>query len=136
MNVQPWQIPVLVMAGIILVELVVVPLLRHVADAVVKRALLTASLGLLAALLIVVGVVAAIGPSLADQLASVAAAIAGIAALWLTYRSHRPQGPPPASTAAPPAPTAAAPASTAAPASPPPAEPVDGSGVRDDTSSR
>jgi xanthine/uracil permease len=90
MQIQPWQIPVLVMAGVIIIEALAVPALRRWAGAVARQTLRTASLGLLAAVLAVVLVVAALGPSLADQLASVAAAIAGIAALWLTYRSHRP----------------------------------------------
>ncbi|MFY1636236.1 hypothetical protein ACN27F_23685 [Solwaraspora sp. WMMB335] len=93
MQIQPWQIPLLVMAGIIVAEALAVPVLRRWAGTVLKRTLRTASLGLVAAILLVVLVVAAIGPSLADQLASVAAAIAGIAASWLTYRSHRAPGP-------------------------------------------
>ena len=52
MKIDAWQVPLLVMAGIILLELV-------------------------------------LGPSLADQLASVAAAMAAVVALWLTYRSYR-----------------------------------------------
>jgi len=87
-QIEPWHVPLLVMAGIIVLELLAVLVLRDAGPAV-RQFLRTAGLGTLALVLLVV-VVVSIGPSLADQLASVAAAIAGIAALWLTYRSHRP----------------------------------------------
>ena len=107
MQIEPWHIPLLVMAGIIVVEGLAVPALRRWAGVVARRVLRTASLGLLAVLLLVALVVTALGPSLADQLASVAAAIAGVAALWLAYRSHRP---------------ADQPSTEGAPTEPPPAE--------------
>ncbi|WJK32341.1 hypothetical protein [Solwaraspora sp. WMMA2065] len=93
MQIEPWHVPLLVMAGIIVLELLAVLVLRDAGPAV-RQFLRTAGLGTLALVLLVV-VVVSIGPSLADQLASVAAAIAGIAALWLTYRSHRPSAAPP-----------------------------------------
>jgi len=88
MRADPWQIPVLVMAGIILTELVVGAVLRRWADGVAKTWIRTAALGLLAVSVLMVLVVA-LGPSLADQLASVAAAVAGFVALWLAYLSYR-----------------------------------------------
>ncbi|MFY1697944.1 MULTISPECIES: hypothetical protein [unclassified Solwaraspora] len=89
MEIQSWQIPLLVMAGIIVAETVTVPALRRWGGTVLKQTLRTASLGLLALLLVAALVVAALGPSLADQLASVAATISGFVALWLTWRSYR-----------------------------------------------
>lgn len=91
MKIDPWQVPVLVMAGIILVEVSVGALLRNWTDSLAKKQARTVALGLLAALVLMV-LVAALGPSLADQLASVAAAVAGIVALWLTYRSYHATG--------------------------------------------
>lgn len=116
MQLEPWHIPLLVMAGIIVVEGLAVPALRRWAGVVARRVLRTASLGLLAALLVAALVVTALGPSLADQLASVAAAIAGVAALWLAYRSHRPAEAPATGTA-----PAEVPSGAAAPAEAPPA---------------
>jgi hypothetical protein len=87
-KIDPWQVPLLVMASVILLELVIGTVLQRWNGAVARKRMRTAALGLLAALVLGVGVVA-LGPSLADQLASIAAAVAAIAAFWLTYRSYR-----------------------------------------------
>lgn len=88
MKIDPWQAPLLVMAAIILLELLVVTLARRIRLPAVSRPVRTGVL-LLFALLVVVVAVIAIGLSQADQLASVAASIATLAALWLTYRSYK-----------------------------------------------
>ncbi|RKR85848.1 hypothetical protein BDK92_0058 [Micromonospora pisi] len=88
MRVEPWQAPILVMAGIIVAEFLFGTALRRWGDAVVSRWLRTVALAGLTVLVLVVGI-AALGPDLADQLASVAAAVATLVGLWLTYRSHQ-----------------------------------------------
>jgi peptidoglycan/LPS O-acetylase OafA/YrhL len=88
MRIDAWQAPLLVMAGIIVVEFVVGSLLRRTPMSPRWRAVRTVALLLLASLVVAVAVIA-LGPSLADQLASVAAAVAAVVALWLTYRSYR-----------------------------------------------
>lgn len=98
MRVDAWQVPLLVMAGIILLELIVGPFLRRRPVTEGWRRGRTIALLLLAGLVVGVAVVA-LGPSLADQLSSVAAAVAAVVALWLTYRSYRSQ--PPADPPAP-----------------------------------
>jgi hypothetical protein len=99
-KIDAWQVPLLVMAGIILLELVIGPFLRRRPLTEGWRRGRTAALLLLAGLVVGVAVVA-LGPSLADQLASVAAAVAAVVALWLTYRAYRsyptPSDPPPPS---------------------------------------
>lgn len=87
MRVAQWQVPLLVMGGMILAELAFERLRRR-GSARSQLKFRTGGLAALAVLVLVIGIVA-LGPSLADQLASVAAAIAGIAALWLTYQSYR-----------------------------------------------
>lgn len=88
MRIEPWQTPILVMTGIIVLDFLVGIALRRWGDTVGGKRVRTAALGALTALVLAVGV-AALGPDLADQLASVAAAVAGIVALWLTYRSYQ-----------------------------------------------
>jgi lysylphosphatidylglycerol synthetase-like protein (DUF2156 family) len=92
-RLQPWHVPLLVTAGIIVLSYLI---LWTPADwlARVKGFLRTATLGLIAALLVAALVVAALGPDLADQLASVAAAIASFVAVWLTLQSRRSAGGP------------------------------------------
>lgn len=86
--VESWQVPLLVMASIIVLELVVGAALRRWNSTAARQAMRTGALGLLAVLVLGVGV-RTLGPDLADQLASVAAAVATIVALWLTYRSFQ-----------------------------------------------
>ncbi|WP_422752140.1 hypothetical protein [Micromonospora sp. WMMD708] len=88
MKVEPWQVPILVMAGIILAELATRVVPRRWTAHLAKQQVRTVALGGLAVLVIVVGVLA-LGPDLADQIASVAASVAGLVALWLTYRSYQ-----------------------------------------------
>lgn len=87
MSIEAWQISILVTAAIIVAEFVVSAVLRRKSSLVFRRRLRTVALAALAALTIVVAVIA-LGPSLADQLASVAAAVV---AVGLTYRSYRAQ---------------------------------------------
>ena len=87
MRIAAWQWPILVTAGVVLGELAVHAALRRRDDLALRKRVRTVGLGLLAVLTIGVGVVA-LGPSLADQLASVAAAVTAIVAVWLTYRSY------------------------------------------------
>jgi hypothetical protein len=91
MNVEPWQLCILVTTGIVLAEFAVNALLRRKDSIALRKRVRTVALSLLAVLTIVVGVVA-LGPSLADQLASVAAAVTAVVAVWLAYRSY--QAPP------------------------------------------
>jgi hypothetical protein len=93
MRLQPWHVPLLVTAGIIVLTYLVgqTPAAWL---ARIKGIVRTATLGLVAALLVAALVVAALGPDLADQLASVAAAIASIVAVWLTLQSRRSAGGP------------------------------------------
>lgn len=106
MTIETWQVPLLVMGGIILLELVVGTMLRRWNSPLARKRLRTGALAVLAGLVVAVGVMT-LGPDLADQLASVAAAVAAIVALWLTYRSFlAPEGtsdnqPPPAASVPP-----------------------------------
>lgn len=95
MEIDPWQVPVLVMAGLIVLRFVAGAAPRRWFDSVAKTRVRTVALGLLTGLVLMMGMIAALGPSLADQLASVAGSFAGIVALWLTYRSYRAAGPDP-----------------------------------------
>jgi uncharacterized membrane protein YgcG len=85
-GIEAWQLPLLVTAAIVLVEAAVNLLLRRRLAAVLHKRFRTGALGLLLGLSVVV-FVAALGPSLADELSSVAAAVAAVVALWLTSRS-------------------------------------------------
>jgi hypothetical protein len=87
-KLEVWQLCILVTAGIVVAELTVNFLLSGKPNLVLRKRFRTAALGLLAVLTIVVLVIA-LGPSLADQLISVAAGVAAIAAWWLAYRSYR-----------------------------------------------
>lgn len=88
MSIEAWQLCILVTTGIVLAEWAVNALLRRRNSMTLRKYVRTVALGLLAGLAIVVFVVA-LGPSLADQLASVAAAVMTIVALGLTYRSYQ-----------------------------------------------
>lgn len=97
MKVELWQVPLLVMAGIILLELLTVRLLSRRADGedVARQRERhrrwqrgrTVALVLIALLGLGMGI-KALGTSLADQLASVAASVGTLAALWLAYLSY------------------------------------------------
>ena len=88
MSIEAWQLCVLVTTGIVLSEFAVHAVLRRTGRIVLRKLVRTAALGLLAILIIVVGVVA-LGRSLADLVASLAQVGLAAVALWLTYRSYR-----------------------------------------------
>ncbi|MDG4834513.1 hypothetical protein O7627_35175 [Solwaraspora sp. WMMD1047] len=106
MRLEPWHVPLLVTAGIIVLSYLIFKTPGSWLGRI-KGFLRTATLGLIAALLVAALVVAALGPDLADQLASVAAAIASFVALWLTYQSRRSFGSPRQATQQPAKPTPA-----------------------------
>lgn len=85
--IDAWQIPILVTAAILLVETLFNLVLRLRGGGPPSQRLRTAGFGLLVLLTVTV-FVAALGPTRADQLSSVAAAVAAVVALWLTYRSY------------------------------------------------
>jgi membrane protein implicated in regulation of membrane protease activity len=96
MNIEAWQLCILVTAAIVLVEFALNAVLRwrekdndnHEDQTTGGNRVRTVALGLLTLLTIIIGVVA-LGPSLADQLASVAASVTAVVAVWLTYRSYQ-----------------------------------------------
>jgi hypothetical protein len=85
--IDAWQIPILVTALILLAETVFNLILRQWGGGPPSQRLRTAGFGVLVLLTVTV-FVAALGPTRADQLSSVAAAVAAVVALWLTYRSY------------------------------------------------
>lgn len=96
--IDAWQIPILVTAAIVLVEAGFNLILRSRGLDPPSQRVRTAGFGVLVLLTVTV-FVAALGPTRADQLSSVAAAVAAVVALWLTYRSYnttikRPPEPP------------------------------------------
>ncbi|MGX6601886.1 hypothetical protein ACWKSP_07095 [Micromonosporaceae bacterium Da 78-11] len=117
-GIEVWQIPILVTAAIVLVEAAVNAVLRRGISGLAYRRFRTAALGLLLALTVIV-FVAALGPTLADELSSVAAAMAAVVALWLTYRSYQSSA-----EAEPRATGAPDPTPPPTPAAPPPPVPV------------
>jgi hypothetical protein len=88
MSIEAWHLCILVTTGIVLTEWAASAVLGRKDSITLRKGVRTVALGLLAVLTIVVTVVA-LGPSLADQLASVAAAAMAVVALWLTYRSYQ-----------------------------------------------
>lgn len=87
-NLEAWQLSILVTAAIVLVEAVVNRLLRRRLSPPRHRQFRTGALAALGGLTVIV-FVAALGPTLADELASVAAAVAAVVALSLTWRSYQ-----------------------------------------------
>jgi hypothetical protein len=87
-GIEAWQICILVTAGIVLIESAVNAVVSRLDKPPDPAKWRTALLVVLLTLTIVV-FVKAIGPTLADELASVAAAVVAAAALWLTYRSYQ-----------------------------------------------
>ncbi|ROT28248.1 hypothetical protein [Micromonospora sp. HM5-17] len=81
MTIELWQVPVLVMAGIVLLELAVRATSRRWITSAGRTRLRTVTFVLLA-ILVSVGGVVTLGPDLADKLSSVAALIVGAIALW------------------------------------------------------
>jgi hypothetical protein len=86
-GLDAWQISLVVTALVVLAEAGVNALLKRDITIILHKRVRTAGLGLLVVLTVVVFVVA-LGPSLADELSSVAAAVTAVVALWLTFRSY------------------------------------------------
>ncbi|GAA0476491.1 hypothetical protein Ade02nite_42970 [Paractinoplanes deccanensis] len=87
MSIEAWQICIVVTAAIVLIESGVYLVRKKMPGPQLPRWWRTVLLGLLLVLSLVVFVVA-LGPSMADQLSSVAAAVAAVGALYLAYRSY------------------------------------------------
>jgi purine-cytosine permease-like protein len=85
-----WQVPVLATAALVVSELVVYVAARRLRHVTLRRMAGIAALGLFI-LLAVVGL-AVFGPEQMDHLASVASAILGAVAIWLTYETYRARG--------------------------------------------
>jgi len=83
-----WQICLVVTALVVLAEAGVNYLLKHDINIVLHKRVRTGALGILV-VITVISFVVALGPSLADELSSVAAAVTAVVALWLTYRSYQ-----------------------------------------------
>ncbi|SNY34363.1 hypothetical protein [Paractinoplanes atraurantiacus] len=90
-GIEAWQICIVVTAAIILIETGVYLLRKKLPELSLPGWWRTALLVMLVLLTVVV-FVAALGTSLADQLSSVAAAVAAVFALWLAYRSYSSKG--------------------------------------------
>jgi hypothetical protein len=93
-GIQPWQLPIFVTAAVVLLEIIGDAVLRTRAGVEVRRRIRTGALIALVLLTVVIFVVA-LGPSLADQLSSVAAFAMTVVTLFLAYRSYQspPAGP-------------------------------------------
>jgi hypothetical protein len=87
-GLDAWQISLVVTALVVLAEAGVNALLKRDITVILHKRVRTGALGLLVVLTVIVFVVA-LGPSLADELSSVAAATTAVVALWLTYRSYQ-----------------------------------------------
>lgn len=83
MKLEPWHLPVLVMAGIIILEL---PLKWLLSRWGVNPWVRPTALGLLA-VLVFVAVVKQFGTSLTDSVVSFAGLIAAVASVYLAYRA-------------------------------------------------
>jgi hypothetical protein len=87
-KLDAWQICLVVTALVVLAEAGVNYLLKRDISAILHHRVRTGALGGLVVITVIAFVVA-LGPSLADQLSSVAAAVSAVVALWLTYRSYQ-----------------------------------------------
>jgi hypothetical protein len=83
-----WQICLIVTALVVLAEAAVNFLLKRDLNIILHEQVRTGALGVLVVITVIAFVVA-LGPSLADELSSVAAAVTAVVALWLTYRSYQ-----------------------------------------------
>jgi hypothetical protein len=95
MRIEPWQIPVLVTAGTVILEFPVKKIAERVSrkgPAAILAAIRvrTLALALLAALILVI-FVWAVGTSTANLLATLASAVTETLALALTYQSYQQQ---------------------------------------------
>jgi hypothetical protein len=92
-GIQAWQLPIFVTIAVVLLEVAGDAVLRTNTSPEVRRRIRTGALVLLVFLTVVIFVVA-LGPSLADQLSSVAAfALTGVA-VFLAFRSYQTPRPP------------------------------------------
>jgi hypothetical protein len=87
-GLEGWQVTLVVTAAVMLGEAGVNFLLKRDINVILHKRVRTGALGALV-LLTMIAFVVALGPSLADELSSVAAAVAAVVALWLTYRSYQ-----------------------------------------------
>jgi hypothetical protein len=87
-GLDAWQICLVVTALVVLAEAGVNYLLKRDINIIVHQRVRTGALGVLVVITVIAFVVA-LGPSLADELSSVAAATTAVVALWLTYRSYQ-----------------------------------------------
>jgi len=87
-TLDAWQICLVVTALVVIAEAGVNHLLKRDIDIILHKRVRTGGLGLLVVITVIAFVVA-LGPSLADELSSVAAAVTAVVALWLTYRSYQ-----------------------------------------------
>jgi predicted PurR-regulated permease PerM len=95
MQIEPWQIPVLVTAGTVVLAFPIEAIAKRVskrgrAALLATKRVRTLALALLAALILVI-FVWAVGTSTADRLATVASVVIETLALWLTYLSYQEQ---------------------------------------------
>jgi hypothetical protein len=93
-GLQAWLVPVFVTAAIILVEAAAWLVISRRASAPATagssdRRIRTVALGMLMLLALAVAGMASLGPNLADQLASVIAALLGGVSAFLTYLSYK-----------------------------------------------
>ncbi|GLW33028.1 hypothetical protein [Actinoplanes regularis] len=93
-GLQAWLVPIFVTAAIILVEVAIWLVTSRrkpsrPAATLADRRAQTVALGLLVLLALAVAGMASLGPNLADQLASVIAALLGGVSAFLTYLSYK-----------------------------------------------
>jgi hypothetical protein len=87
-GLDAWQICLVVTALVVIAEAGVNYLLKRDINIILHKRVRTGALGVLVVITVIAFVVA-LGPSLADELSSVAAATTAVVALWLTYRSYQ-----------------------------------------------
>ena len=87
-SLDAWQICLVVTALVVIAEAGVNYLLKRDINVILHNWVRTGGLGVLV-VITVISFVVALGPSLADELSSVAAAVTAVVALWLTYRSYQ-----------------------------------------------
>jgi hypothetical protein len=87
-KLDAWQICLVVTALVVIAEAGVNYLLKRDINVILHNWVRTGGLGVLV-VITVISFVVALGPSLADELSSVAAAVTAVVALWLTYRSYQ-----------------------------------------------
>lgn len=93
MRLEPWHIPLLAIAGIVIVECVVRKVARWRRRPHVPRQVVTVALAVMAAVMLVLLAIGVrtLGSSAAANLATFAAALAELVAVWLLFQSYRDQ---------------------------------------------